>query len=167
VNDLPSSSNGVSWGVFEVASTRFHTVAVEFRAASNDRQLRVIDLETGAVLAGRSLQNSEFVLRTENRLDPVFYVGEYTSGTNLKISTYNAGLNVNNSSIVTPVANGIFNFTIPNNNFSVSHFYAPVNAGGEAYFLGYSSGSETLYRGLSGQALQSLPLPSGGSSSDS
>jgi hypothetical protein len=123
-------------------------------------------LETGAVLAGRSLQNSEFVLRTENRLDPVFYVGEYTSGTNLKISTYNAGLNVNNSSIVTPVANGIFNFTIPNSNFSVSHFYAPVNASGEAYFLGYSPGTETLYRGLSGQALQSIPLPSGGNNNN-
>jgi Ca2+-binding RTX toxin-like protein len=86
----------------EYEVSRFLTAAAVFRNQSTgDAQLRVIDLETGNVLAGRALSQGEFLVPSPDA-GTLFHIAQPSgqpSGQTLTIRSYDYGLTATNASL--------------------------------------------------------------------
>ncbi len=81
----------------EYEVSRFLTAAAVFRNTAGDGQLRVIDLETGNVLAGRALAQGEFLVPSSDA-DTLFHIGQ-RDGETLTIRSFDYGLLANDASL--------------------------------------------------------------------
>jgi Ca2+-binding RTX toxin-like protein len=81
----------------EYEVSRFMTVAAVFRNAAGDGRLRVIDLETGTVLAGRALAQGEFLVPSSDA-DTLFHIGQRTDQT-LTIRSFDYGLTTSDGAV--------------------------------------------------------------------
>jgi Ca2+-binding RTX toxin-like protein len=81
----------------EYEVSRFLTAAAVFRNSAGEGLLRVVDLETEAVLAGRALAADEFLVPSADA-DTLFHIGQ-RSGQAVTIKTYDYGLSASNASV--------------------------------------------------------------------
>jgi Bacterial Ig-like domain/RTX calcium-binding nonapeptide repeat (4 copies) len=169
----------LSYQSYEVS--RFGVVVAVFEhfdSAVNDYvtdQLRVIDLETGAVLAQRQLADNEFLLRTEDS-DQLFHIGSEVNGT-VTVTSYAYGLDSTDTSIAQVVGQPV-TVTLPTNLVDSTSFYlnqyVPATANSPAYVLGTDVVSQTgtgdqiqyifgpvLYSAQPGGELTQLSVPEG------
>ena len=162
--DLPE---GYSWWPKPEVS-RFKTVAVEFNGwngSSQAKELRLIDLETGTVLAARGMDPNEFLI-TSRSSDTLYHIGTL-EGSTLTIRAYDFSLGATQVSLSTEVGAPV-TLTLPNAKgyYSIDE-YIPSAYGpdGKAYVLASywdnatQSSVEMLFAGTDQGMLEPIPLP--------
>jgi Ca2+-binding RTX toxin-like protein len=105
--------------------SRFLTAAAVFKSSSTgDAQLRVIDLETGTVLAGRALTPGEFLVPSSDA-DTLFHVGQ-VNGSTLRIDSYDYGLAASDASLLAAPLKTV-TLSLPTNaaNFVIDQYIPP------------------------------------------
>ena len=168
-NDLPGGYE--EWWASSVVASRFKTAAVELYGWSPDlegaRELRLVDLETGRVMAGRPMMATERLLFS-HAADTTFYIGEI-SGTSFVVRGYDYSLAADGSSLVREI--GSTQTYLPPSGQSAEFFkdvwsyQPPAQVGQPAYFQGsrWNSATNTseplLFRADNDQALRAIPLP--------
>lgn len=137
--DLPPDWMNNWLGAYE--TSRFHTAAIVVNGYGSNggtQELRLVDLETGSVLQGRSLAYNEFLLPTQNA-DSTYHIGSVANGI-LTIRSYAYGLDVTSAQLNTPL--NTTNFVLPaglnleatNMQLSVQQ-YIPATAESAAYLI--------------------------------
>ena len=171
LSDLPAEAS--DWWVNSEVS-RFKTAIVQltgYNGLDTVKELRVVDLETGDVLAGRNMAPDEFLMKGYDS-DTQFALGSLNANV-LKVKSYEYGLATTSQSLATAVPNSTLTLTLPNgvNSLSVGYYIAPVQMGSDkvAYFVDYdyavgsAVSSATLYKAIVDLAgvgtLESVLLP--------
>ncbi len=168
--ELPADRNWYMLG-WEVG--RFGTAALSFEAwdeaaAQSVRELRVVDLDSGSVLAGRSLAADEYLISSWGP-DSLFHIVRVEGG-QLNVTAYSHARGVDAASLQAPVGAGV-TLTLPegwalHGNVWVDQ-YIPPQADGAAYLLGRVWNAETasstaeLYRAMPDGTTQPVALPGG------
>ena len=169
IADLPA---GYDWWHRAGEVSRFNTAVVEFNGwdsvnYQSTRELRLIDLETGVVLAGRSMASNEFLMASRST-DTLFHIGTL-EGSTLTVSAYDYGLGATQSSLMDEVGSGIsFTFATSVEGYTFYEYLPPsAGLGGKAYLLasywdGAKSASvEVLFRSNAQGLMELVPLPAG------
>lgn len=148
----------------EYEVSRFLTAAAVFRDDQGAGALRVIDLKTGAMLAGRALSKGEFLLPSQDG-DTLFHVGRYGGG-ELTIESYDYGLSASDASVSgTPLSTTTV--TLPegvgSQSWAIDQYI--VGEGGQPGYLsvwhyGVPGGARELY-GIDASGAARIDLPSG------
>jgi Ca2+-binding RTX toxin-like protein len=149
----------------EYEVSRFLTAAAVFRNTAGDGQLRVIDLETGEVLAGRALAQGEFLVPSSDA-DTLFHIGQ-RDGETLTIRSFDYGLSANDASLTgNPESQAILTLPGAVGNLNIDQ-YIPAQGSQSGYLSAWVSGSSS-YRGLfsvaADGAVAEINLPVGVSS---
>jgi hypothetical protein len=154
VNDLPKSKTAGNWWI-ERQFTNAEDVAVvsfsRWAGNSNKKELRIVDLITGETLAGRAMNNNEFLLHDRD-FDNTYYVGTLDEGSSrLSIRGYQFGLDgvdidpltaqVREVQLPADYAIGDSVFTYQNYSFET---YIPGGEGERSILVGRMSGSQKI-----------------------
>jgi hypothetical protein len=87
--------------------TRYLTSAIQIEDIdSNTKELRIVDLHTGTILAGRTLDSSERLVESVNK-DAVYHIAKYQNGY-LTISKYSASLDIDSQDLINPLTPSLF-----------------------------------------------------------
>jgi Ca2+-binding RTX toxin-like protein len=169
VNDLPDSQVFYR-GYFE--TSRFFTGAVVIHGWDADAfsVLRIVDLITGQVLAGRTLAAGEFLMPT-NDADTLLHIGQI-SGQTISVRTFDYGLSANDASLAIQVGNTLTG-TLPDGfsngdtlNYWQAQYVPPTSTSAYGYMLfqqfastGSQSVDHVLLRIVDGGTAEQIALP--------
>lgn len=123
-------------------ASRFNTAALWFGSSSGSATpytLRVVDLQTGRTLGGRTFDSTAFLLPSRD-IDTTFHVGQLSgSGSSavMTVQSFDYGLNASSMTLATPLASASFGAGALSNfvYWNAWQYIPPQNAGGNAYML--------------------------------